>query len=352
MMESENIYLLTPSRMNPHCDSYAKNEANMLDWEGHMVQRKDRVEILLQDIPEDTVMTASVQVSSMESNAIDSVFESTSVTHDEEAHPCWEPIPRVADEVLRALESVSPILDDQTLYGRLSATADMGRFKASIGSTNVSKSKYLIDDDLRNAPDTDDDKSATNDESGADLDQLYECATRGEIDLDSVFVSAAHAGRPKGVNPEHLSKIWKIDLKAAERTLEMTTQHSKRTDNPKLSRNYGTNDRMLRFKQIHEYFFMDTFFATKKAGKSSRGHTCCQLFVTDKGFVYVVPMKSKGEALQAVKQFAKEIGAPEALICDMSGEQTSHALKRFCNEIGTTLRVLEEGTPWANKAEL
>jgi hypothetical protein len=109
---------------------------------------------------------------------------------------------------------------------------------------------------------------------------------------------------------------------------------------------------MLRYKRISDYFFMDTFFATKKAGKSTRGHTCCQLFVTDKGFVYVVPMKSKAEVLQAVKQFAKEIGAPDAIICDMAGEQTSHALKRFCQEIGTTMRYLEEGTPWANKAEL
>jgi hypothetical protein len=97
---------------------------------------------------------------------------------------------------------------------------------------------------------------------------------------------------------------------------------------------------------------MDTFFATKKAGKSSRGHNCCQLFVTDKGFVYVIPMKSKAEVLQAVKQFAKEIDAPDAVICNMAGEQTSYALKRFCQEISTTLRVLEEGTPWANKAEL
>jgi hypothetical protein len=67
---------------------------------------------------------------------------------------------------------------------------------------------------------------------------------------------------------------------------------------------------MLRYKRIVYYFNMDTFFfATKKGGKSSRGHTCCQLFVTDKGFVYVVPMKRKGEVLLAMKQFAKEIGA-------------------------------------------
>ena len=54
---------------------------------------------------------------------------------------------------------------------------------------------------------------------------------------------------------------------------------------------------------------MDTFFATNKGGQSSRGHTCCQLFVTDKGFIYVVPMKRKSEFLLAIKQFAKEVVA-------------------------------------------
>ena len=80
---------------------------------------------------------------------------------------------------------------------------------------------------------------------------------------------------------------------------------------------------MLRYKRIKEWFYTDTFFATKKGGKSSRGHTCCQLFVTDKGFVYVVHMRRKGEALHAIKQFAKEIGAPDAIVADMSGEQMS-----------------------------
>ena len=97
---------------------------------------------------------------------------------------------------------------------------------------------------------------------------------------------------------------------------------------------------------------MDTFFATKKGGQSSRGHTSCQLFVTDKGFIYVVPMKKKSEVLLAIKQFAKEIGAPDSFVADMSGEQMSSEVKKFCNDIGTTLRALEEGTPWSNKAEL
>ena len=63
-------------------------------------------------------------------------------------------------------------------------------------------------------------------------------------------------------------------------------------------------------------------------------------------------MKKKSEVLLAIKQFAKEIGAPDSFVADMSGEQMSSEVKKFCNDIGTTLRALEEATPWSNKAEL
>ena len=63
-------------------------------------------------------------------------------------------------------------------------------------------------------------------------------------------------------------------------------------------------------------------------------------------------MKKKSEVLLAIKQFAKEIGAPDSFVADISGEQMSSEVKKFCNDIGTTLRALEEGTPWSNKAEL
>jgi hypothetical protein len=356
MMEAENIYVITPSKLNPHCDSFATNEDNMLDWEGHMINRKDRVKIILSDIPEDAAATASVQVSSAETRVIDHVLESKSATQDEEAHPCWMNIPRAADEVSSILASVSPIFTDESLHDRLAERVDLGKFKVSIGSTDTTGGKFLEssagDDDSATQPSTCDGSEESDQDDDETLDWIYESVTKGEIDLDEIMVSSAQAGKSRGVDPAHLSKIWKIDLKTAERTLEVTSQNSKRTEDPTLSRNYGTNDRMLRYKRISEYFFMDTFFATKKAGKSSRGHNCCQLFVTDKGFIYVVPMKSKAEALQAVKQFAKEIGAPDALIYDKAGEQTSNELKKFCQDIGTTMRVLEEGTPWANKAEL
>jgi hypothetical protein len=350
MKGTEEVYLLTPSKWNPHSDAYATNEENMLDWEGNMVEKRDRSQILLSEVHEDTAFVASVQISSIESNVIDNLLQ-RSDDENEKVQPCWQPIPKPADEVSSVLAGISPLLNDEALYERLQARSELGKFQVSIGSTYASGKEFLVeDDDSTTDGSTDDDTDEEDNEKV--LDDLFEQVTRGDIDLDELMVSAAHAGKSKGVDAAHLSKIWRIDHKAAERTLDITSQNSKRTDDPTLSRNYGTNDRMLRYKRIDDYFFMDTFFATKKAGKSSRSNTCCQLFVTDKGYVYVVPMKSKAEVLQAVKQFAKEIGAPDAIICDMAGEQTSHPLKKFCNEIGTALRVLEEGTPWANKAEL
>ena len=107
----------------------------------------------------------------------------------------------------------------------------------------------------------------------------------GEIDPDEIFTCDAFAtsGTPRnGVTAEKISKVWRISLKDAKQTLGVTSQHCKRSEDPTMSRQYSTNDRMLRYKHVNEHFFMDTFFV--KGKPSTRGYTCCQLFVTDKGF--------------------------------------------------------------------
>ena len=63
-------------------------------------------------------------------------------------------------------------------------------------------------------------------------------------------------------------------------------------------------------------------------------------------------MKHKSEVLPAIKLFAKEVGAPDAIVSDMAKEQVSQDVRNFCSTIVTTLQALEEGTPWSNKAEL
>ena len=76
--------------------------------------------------------------------------------------------------------------------------------------------------------------------------------------------------------------------------------------------------------------------------------------MTDKRFIYIVPIKTKNtkDILHAVKQFTKDIGAPESIASDSSREQSSVELRKYCVDIGTTLQLLETDTPWSNKAEL
>ena len=67
--------------------------------------------------------------------------------------------------------------------------------------------------------------------------------------------------------------------------------------------------------------------------------------MTDKGYLYVVPMKKRAEVLQAVKKFMKEVGVPDAIICDGAGEHTSNNMRQLCNDAGTTLSIFERGIP-------
>ena len=247
------------------------------------------------------------------------------------------------------INTVHGFEDENQLYQTLKMRNEHGQFAMNIGATNIFDQTYLDDGDSH---DTSDDDDTSLDDSEDDFDPMKLDDDTNEVLLDNLMGSTAQAGKSRGVDPKHLSKIWRISHEDAQRTIDVTTQTSIQTDDPVLSRNHSTNDRMLRYKKIKDLFFMDTFFATKKSGQSSRGHTCCQLFVTDKRFISVVPIKRKSEVLLAIKKFSKEIGAPDSFVADMSGDQMSSEVKKFCNDIGTTLRALEEGTPWSNKAEL
>ena len=77
-----------------------------------------------------------------------------------------------------------------------------------------------------------------------------------------------------------------------------------------------------------------------------------QLFVSNTGFMYVYPMKSKTEIINAVKAFAKAIGVPTALILDPEGTQRSEDLLKAANDMNLPLKFLERRTQWANLAEL
>ena len=82
----------------------------------------------------------------------------------------------------------------------------------------------------------------------------------------------------------------------------------------------------------------------KSTAKSTCGHTYVQLFISDNGFVYVVPMMLKKLFPQALKEFAKKIGVPTASVVDPSSEQTSNGVVQFARGCSMTLRIFEEST--------
>jgi hypothetical protein len=63
-------------------------------------------------------------------------------------------------------------------------------------------------------------------------------------------------------------------------------------------------------------------------------------------------MKKQSDYFLALKQFAKDVGAPDVLVYDPHLAQTKQEVQEFCTQIGTTLKVLEAETQWANRAEL
>ena len=69
-----------------------------------------------------------------------------------------------------------------------------------------------------------------------------------------------------------------------------------------------------------------------------------QLFVSDKGFIALYPIKSKKEFPNALKLFCKETGVPERLILNDTKEQKLSKVKSFTQEVGTTLQILGENT--------
>ena len=320
------IYTLTPTKWNPHTDAYALNEESIVDWEGNIKEKgPSDMKIVLDEISDE--YQSQYEISTMETLHMDKVIQSCSQYNNNNIFKTSE------------LSMISSALCPYLFTSMVEAWTNLGSDAINIGATNCYNGDYLDND---------------NDEIPMTCDMVQDAmgGLGSEDDMDAFFSSSVHGGPEVGVDARHLSKVWRISYEDAKRTIDATTQHGMHTPNPVMNQNYTMNDRMLRYRRITQYFFMDTFFATKKGSTSSRGNTCCQLFVTDKGFIYVVPMKRKSEALAALKHFAKEVGAPDAIVSDMAKEQVSQDVRNFCNTIGTTLRALEEGTPWSNKAEL
>ena len=179
--------LLTPDGpdWNPHTDVYARNEEQFLDWQGEIIQPKERRKILIEDSDEADVFLSSMEAdysccSPQENEAIDAICEEATVMATEVlSHESW-PVNDAED-----LRNVSRLLELSTFVQDLRERCAYSKFGMSIGSM-----------------------------------------TGSQTDDDNLFISevaSTHAEPSKGVSAKHLAKVWRIDLESVERTLQVTS---------------------------------------------------------------------------------------------------------------------------------
>ena len=316
--------IITPDSedWNPHCESFEQNERSMLNYEGEMNTDERQSQLQMEIDPDEDDLFELAEVSSDHWNKhVDATISSSFAVESENLH-----------------ES-SCNSTDNDFATALGMRGEISKFGASIGSCNLTEEKC----ELFETP-----SLSTISDVRSSLEHLMETS-----DLDKVInqISSATATKSSNVKPTDLSKLWIISEKLAKGVVERNTHLRRHNADNIMSRQFSTNDRMLRYRRIQSTFFTDTMHATPKA-KSTRKNKCCQVFVSDKGFVATYPMESQEQFSDALHWFCKQIGVPHTMVMDAHKAQTQSSTKRFCDQVGTTLRILERGTPWANRAEL
>ena len=143
-------------------------------------------------------------------------------------------IPRPGDHISSTLGSISNTLVDLDLSHYMCEKECDGRIAASIGSTNTLESQYISDSELEEDEPIHDDSTYNDDDDSFGLS--FDLDSEGAQEkVDEFFTHSTNASRPRGVTPEHLSKIWRISQEDARRTIDTMTQTSVQTQDPTLS---------------------------------------------------------------------------------------------------------------------
>ena len=323
LMDCDKLFI-TPdaSDWNPHCLSFEQNERAMLTYDGEMSENSRRRNVpmaLLDNDGEHTLEIAQITVDDWEDN-IDTNISCAHVT------PC------VAEPNISGDNEVEEFAKALSLRGEVS------KMFGTLGSTDASFSnKSLFDEPIT-----------------SDMNELESVLMSmldpSEVNEVQAAISAISADKSAGISPEMLAKVWCIPENLAKCAVDQNTQLCRHNADNHLSRHLSTNDRMLRYRRLQSIFYTDTMFALKH--RSTRGNACCQIFVSDKGFVAIYPMKSQKEFPTALHWFCKQVGVPDTMVVDGHRSLQSGKVRRFCDQVGTTLKIPEAHTPWANRAEL
>ena len=304
-------YFITPdaSDWNPHCVSFEQNERAMTTFNGEMADASRRVNnpMMYHSEGDNALEIAQVTIDDWDAEVDHNIMNSFNVQ----------------------LENENSTNESEEFASILSLRGEISKMQSSLGSTNISSTvgeRNLFDDEP----------------IMMDFDELEHtlAAMMDPQELEEMYanIAAINADKAVGVLPEFLSKLWCIPENLAKEATEQNTQLCCHNADNHLFRQLSTNDRMLRYRRIQSTFFSDTMFALKH--KSTRGNVCCQIFVSDRGYVAVYPMKSQSEFPTTLHWFCKQVGVPDALVTDGHKSLKSNEVRRFCDQVGTTLRTL------------
>ncbi len=150
------------------------------------------------------------------------------------------------------------------------------------------------------------------------------------------------------IDSNTLAWHWGIPLHKAKRTVKHNTRFGKRNIvNLTIVRRFCNNNHMLRYHRLHHNIFTNIMFASILSIQCNK---CAQIFSSNFGWLPAYPMKTKGEAHDALSLMFQHEGVPPLMVIDGLKEQT---LGKFHQKLRDSdcEKVTEPYSPWQNAAK-
>ena len=160
-------------------------------------------------------------------------------------------------------------------------------------------------------------------------------------------VSSIKSKYSPSLTPKELSKLWRVGLKTAQRTLLATTHKCMRTTGL-LAKRFKTDKAQLQYKQLSKRyggFYVDFLKTGVKSVRQFIGGT---LYTNKLGFKKFFPCtnETSEETGSTLRSFIELVGLPASLHSDNHGNFKEGLFKRLLRRFGILSTYTEPYSPW------
>ena len=162
-----------------------------------------------------------MMISKVETQQVDKILESAIPVgeYDPDDTPVYENVFTEFNDVRTNICSVNGIYDAEVMCSKLCERGDIGKFKASVGSCNVTDKICLLEEATVTTTDLTGDENLLSDDSSIDSDEDtgtdpyfddWEERIQATLEADGYMSSAAHASPRKIYLPANLERCGKL----------------------------------------------------------------------------------------------------------------------------------------------